>query len=56
LEDAQNHKYRKENEIAMDRKSVPKREIKLRVSCEEVERHNIRTLYVVLATIREFKT
>jgi len=44
LEDAQNHKYKKENKIAMDRKSVPKKKIKLRISCEEVERHNIHNL------------
>ena len=46
----------KENKDVMDRKSVPKTKIRFRACCEEVERHNIRTLRVVLATIRESKT
>jgi hypothetical protein len=46
----------KENKVAMDRKSVPKTKIGFPACCEEVERHNIRVLSVVLATIREFKT
>jgi hypothetical protein len=47
---------REKNKIAMDRKSVPKVKIKLRVLCGKVERRNIRTLSVVLETVREFKT
>jgi hypothetical protein len=46
----------KENTVGMDCKSVPKTKIGFRACCVEAERHNIRTLRVVLATIREFKT
>jgi hypothetical protein len=42
--------------FVMDRKSAPETKIKCRVCCENVERRNIRTLRVVLARIREFKT